>query len=181
VLDESLADSRRDAAGSRHGDLAAPWFVQESPAFYAWLRETYMAHMLAQAVGCALLWGLPGFVWGFVVSVAWRVEVLVVVIGAAATMHSAVCSSPLLIPLAHTLARIYTPLPPPKKKIRVLVTQNMTWLVNSAVHVWGTAPYKSGDASRNNWLVALLVFGDGWHNNHHVRLCLCLRARGQGL
>jgi len=42
----------------------------------------------------------------------------------------------------------------------VLFTQNMTWLVNSAVHVWGSQPWKTGDSSRNNALVALLVFGE---------------------
>jgi len=52
--------------------------------------------------------------------------------------------------------------------IRVLVTMHMTWLVNSAVHIWGSQPYRTGDESRNNWIVALLVFGDGWHNNHHA-------------
>lgn len=36
----------------------------------------------------------------------------------------------------------------------------MTWLVNSAVHIWGEQPYESGDGSRNNAIVALLVFGD---------------------
>ncbi len=45
---------------------------------------------------------------------------------------------------------------------------HMTWLVNSAVHIWGSQPYEAGDESRNNALVALLVFGDGWHNNHHA-------------
>ena len=44
----------------------------------------------------------------------------------------------------------------------------MTWLVNSVVHVWGSRDYASDDDSRNNALVALLVFGDGWHNNHHA-------------
>ena len=44
----------------------------------------------------------------------------------------------------------------------------MTWLVNSVVHIWGSRDYESGDNSRNNPLVALLVFGDGWHNNHHA-------------
>ncbi len=51
---------------------------------------------------------------------------------------------------------------------RVVVTMHMTWLVNSAVHMWGGQPYRTGDESRNNWVVALLVFGDGWHNNHHA-------------
>ncbi|KAG2433974.1 hypothetical protein HYH02_012436 [Chlamydomonas schloesseri] len=52
--------------------------------------------------------------------------------------------------------------------IRVLFTMHMTWLVNSAVHIWGEQRYKSDDSSRNNWLVGLLVFGDGHHNNHHA-------------
>ena len=38
---------------------------------------------------------------------------------------------------------------------------HMTWLVNSVVHVWGSREYEGGDNSRNNPLVALLVFGDG--------------------
>ena len=45
---------------------------------------------------------------------------------------------------------------------------HMTWLVNSVVHVWGSRDFESPDNSRNNPLVALLVFGDGWHNNHHA-------------
>lgn len=39
---------------------------------------------------------------------------------------------------------------------------HMTWLVNSAVHVWGSKDFQTSDESRNNPLVALLVFGDGW-------------------
>jgi len=52
--------------------------------------------------------------------------------------------------------------------IRMLVTMHMTWFVNSAVHIWGRQTYDTNDSSRNNWWVALLVFGDGWHNNHHA-------------
>ncbi|GIL74570.1 hypothetical protein Vretimale_2252 [Volvox reticuliferus] len=52
--------------------------------------------------------------------------------------------------------------------IRVLLTMHMTWLVNSAVHIWGEKRFESDDNSRNNWLVGLLVFGDGHHNNHHA-------------
>ncbi|KAI8471264.1 MAG: MGDG specific palmitate delta-7 desaturase [Monoraphidium minutum] len=43
-----------------------------------------------------------------------------------------------------------------------------TFLVNSASHVWGNRPYETGDLSTNNWWVALLAFGDGWHNAHHA-------------
>jgi len=40
--------------------------------------------------------------------------------------------------------------------------------VNSVCHMFGRRDYASRDESRNNWLVALLVMGEGWHNNHHA-------------
>ena len=43
-----------------------------------------------------------------------------------------------------------------------------TWLVNSATHKWGTRRFETRDDSTNNWWVALLTFGEGWHNNHHA-------------
>jgi fatty-acid desaturase len=43
-----------------------------------------------------------------------------------------------------------------------------TWLVNSATHLWGSRRFKTKDDSTNNWWVALLTFGEGWHNNHHA-------------
>jgi fatty-acid desaturase len=43
-----------------------------------------------------------------------------------------------------------------------------TWMVNSLGHLWGYQNYPTGDDSRNNLLLALLAFGDGWHNNHHA-------------
>lgn len=42
-----------------------------------------------------------------------------------------------------------------------------TFLVNSVCHIIGTKRFKTGDESRNNWWVALLTMGEGWHNNHH--------------
>lgn len=51
---------------------------------------------------------------------------------------------------------------------RVTVGLHATWLVNSATHMWGTQRFATGDDSRNNWWVALLTFGEGWHNNHHA-------------
>jgi stearoyl-CoA desaturase (delta-9 desaturase) len=43
-----------------------------------------------------------------------------------------------------------------------------TWLVNSATHIWGSRRFSTRDDSTNNWWVALLTFGEGWHNNHHA-------------
>ncbi|MBM3734929.1 MAG: acyl-CoA desaturase [Acidobacteria bacterium] len=51
---------------------------------------------------------------------------------------------------------------------RVTVGQHSTWLVNSATHMWGSRRFQTRDLSRNNWWVALLTFGEGWHNNHHA-------------
>jgi stearoyl-CoA desaturase (delta-9 desaturase) len=34
--------------------------------------------------------------------------------------------------------------------------------------MWGTRRFSTSDDSRNNWWVALLTFGEGWHNNHHA-------------
>jgi len=43
-----------------------------------------------------------------------------------------------------------------------------TWLVNSATHIWGSRRFATRDDSTNNWWVAILAFGEGWHNNHHA-------------
>ena len=51
---------------------------------------------------------------------------------------------------------------------RLVFTYHCTWLVNSASHAIGYQTYRTGDRSTNNWLVALLSFGEGWHNNHHA-------------
>jgi stearoyl-CoA desaturase (delta-9 desaturase) len=52
--------------------------------------------------------------------------------------------------------------------LRLVVVYHVTWLVNSATHCWGKAPFDSGDSSKNNAWVAALTFGEGWHNNHHA-------------
>jgi fatty-acid desaturase len=51
---------------------------------------------------------------------------------------------------------------------RLVFTYHCTWLVNSASHAVGYQTYKTGDRSTNSWWVALLTFGEGWHNNHHA-------------
>jgi len=43
-----------------------------------------------------------------------------------------------------------------------------TWLVNSATHLWGSRRFETRDDSKNSFWVALLTFGEGWHNNHHA-------------
>jgi stearoyl-CoA desaturase (delta-9 desaturase) len=52
--------------------------------------------------------------------------------------------------------------------MRIVVGLHATWLVNSATHMWGSRRFDTKDDSRNNWWVALMTFGEGWHNNHHA-------------
>jgi stearoyl-CoA desaturase (delta-9 desaturase) len=52
--------------------------------------------------------------------------------------------------------------------LRVVFSWHATWFVNSAAHVWGGRRFETRDDSRNNWWVALMAHGEGWHNNHHA-------------
>ena len=52
--------------------------------------------------------------------------------------------------------------------LRLTVVYHVTWLVNSATHVWGYRNFDCPDRSTNCWWVAILSFGEGWHNNHHA-------------
>ena len=52
--------------------------------------------------------------------------------------------------------------------LRLVYVLHITWLVNSASHMWGYRNYQTSDDSRNLWWVGLLAFGEGWHNNHHA-------------
>jgi stearoyl-CoA desaturase (delta-9 desaturase) len=51
--------------------------------------------------------------------------------------------------------------------ISTVVCSHATYTINSLSHVFGNQRYKTGDTSRNNWLLAILTLGEGWHNNHH--------------
>jgi sn-1 stearoyl-lipid 9-desaturase len=52
--------------------------------------------------------------------------------------------------------------------VRTVVGLHATWLVNSATHSWGRRRFQTRDRSTNSWWVALLTWGEGWHNNHHA-------------
>jgi sn-1 stearoyl-lipid 9-desaturase len=51
---------------------------------------------------------------------------------------------------------------------RTVVGLHATWLVNSVTHMWGSRRFKTHDHSTNNLVVAILTWGEGWHNNHHA-------------
>lgn len=51
--------------------------------------------------------------------------------------------------------------------VSTIVLFHATVTINSLAHRWGTRRYKTNDDSRNNVFLALITFGEGWHNNHH--------------
>jgi stearoyl-CoA desaturase (Delta-9 desaturase) len=52
--------------------------------------------------------------------------------------------------------------------VRIFLTHHITWSVNSVCHTFGKREFETRDQSRNEWIVGLLAFGEGWHNNHHA-------------
>ena len=51
--------------------------------------------------------------------------------------------------------------------ISTIACYHGTYTINSLSHVFGKQRYRTGDQSRNNWFLALITLGEGWHNNHH--------------
>jgi stearoyl-CoA desaturase (delta-9 desaturase) len=82
-----------------------------------WVDRHDWVPIIGYAVICFAIGGVPGLVWGFVLS---------------------------------TLAVFHA-----------------TMLINSLAHIWGSRRYATHDRSRNNGILAILTFGEGWHNNHH--------------
>ena len=52
--------------------------------------------------------------------------------------------------------------------VRIFFFHHITWSINSICHTYGKRSFQSSDESTNNWFMALLSFGEGWHNNHHA-------------
>ena len=51
--------------------------------------------------------------------------------------------------------------------VSTVVVLHVTFAINSLAHTVGSRRYGTRDQSRNHWALALLTFGEGWHNNHH--------------
>jgi stearoyl-CoA desaturase (Delta-9 desaturase) len=51
--------------------------------------------------------------------------------------------------------------------LSTMLVYHATFMINSLAHVFGRQRYLTGDDSRNNWLLAIIALGEGWHNNHH--------------
>ncbi len=52
--------------------------------------------------------------------------------------------------------------------VRIFLVHHVTWSVNSICHTFGKRSFETTDQSRNEWVVGMLAFGEGWHNNHHA-------------
>jgi stearoyl-CoA desaturase (Delta-9 desaturase) len=62
--------------------------------------------------------------------------------------------------------------------IRLGYHNHVTFAVNSICHTFGDRPFATPDESRNNWLIGLLAFGEGWHNNHHAFPAMAYHGMG---
>ena len=51
--------------------------------------------------------------------------------------------------------------------LRLVVIHHFTFFINSLAHIWGSQPYSDGNSSRDNLILAVLTFGEGYHNYHH--------------
>jgi stearoyl-CoA desaturase (Delta-9 desaturase) len=52
--------------------------------------------------------------------------------------------------------------------LRLVLSQHVTYLINSIAHIWGRQPYSDASSARDNGLLALLTYGEGYHNYHHT-------------
>jgi stearoyl-CoA desaturase (delta-9 desaturase) len=64
--------------------------------------------------------------------------------------------------------------------VRIFLLHHVTWSINSICHFYGTRPFKSMDFSTNNWVLAVISFGESWHNNHHAFPTSARHGLGKG-
>lgn len=57
--------------------------------------------------------------------------------------------------------------------VSTVLLYHCTFTINSLAHLFGSRRFDTTDGSRNNWLLALITFGEGWHNNHHFSMSSC--------
>ena len=63
---------------------------------------------------------------------------------------------------------------------RIFFLHHVTWSINSVCHFFGKRPFASSDFSTNNWALAVLSFGESWHNNHHAFPTSAIHGIGRG-
>ena len=63
---------------------------------------------------------------------------------------------------------------------RIFVLHHVTWSINSICHFFGNRPFSSNDRSTNNWPLAIISFGESWHNGHHAFPTSAVHGIGRG-
>lgn len=63
---------------------------------------------------------------------------------------------------------------------RIFVLHHVTWSINSICHYFGNRPFLSNDRSTNNWPLAIISFGESWHNGHHAFPTSAVHGIGRG-
>ena len=51
---------------------------------------------------------------------------------------------------------------------RLVINHHVTFFINSLAHMWGKQPYTDENSARDNWLLAMITYGEGYHNYHHM-------------
>jgi len=51
---------------------------------------------------------------------------------------------------------------------RLVINHHVTFFINSLAHMWGSQPYTDENSARDNWFLALVTYGEGYHNFHHM-------------
>jgi fatty-acid desaturase len=130
------------------------WFLIYDPAIYN--IETYARYARDMFSDRFYKWLERPRVWRTVHAVQWAVFFLAgTVVGALTTWE---LEGALQLGLSWLVWGVF---------VRTVAVWHITWSVNSVTHVWGYSSHDTHDDSRNNWLVALVSNGEGWHNNHH--------------
>jgi stearoyl-CoA desaturase (delta-9 desaturase) len=52
--------------------------------------------------------------------------------------------------------------------LRLVLSHHVTFFINSLAHMWGSRPYTDENSARDNWLIAIVTYGEGYHNFHHL-------------
>jgi len=52
--------------------------------------------------------------------------------------------------------------------LRLVLSHHVTFFINSLAHMWGSRPYTDENSARDNWFIAIVTYGEGYHNFHHM-------------
>jgi len=52
--------------------------------------------------------------------------------------------------------------------LRLVISHHVTFFINSLAHMWGSRPYTDENSARDNWFLAIVTYGEGYHNFHHL-------------